>query len=415
VRRRRRVATCKARKLAYCFGARASLNIGFVRRESQRPEDFLELLERSRRGKLKVYLGFAAGVGKTFRMLEEAHVLRRRGVDVVLAYIEPHDRPETLALIDGLEVVPRKKIEFHGVAIEEMDLHRVLERKPTLAIVDELAHTNAPGLEHEKRYEDVAEILDAGINVMTALNIQHVESLNDLIRRATGVAVRETVPDAFIAQADQVVNVDVPVDDLLERLKAGKVYKAEKVEQALQSFFKTDNLENLREIALRELAEDVARKRERKTITQAVKRSESNPAAPTAERVLVCMASNSPYAKELLRRGSRLAGRLNMRWYVVYVETPSENPVTIDSEVQRRLLENLELARSLGAEVQKLEGADVVSTILDFAGSHSVQHIVVGRSLRPRWRELLSGSFIDQLVRHADGIDIHVVTFPGTP
>lgn len=383
-------------------------------RESQRPEDFLELLERSRRGKLKVYLGFAAGVGKTFRMLEEAHVLKRRGVDVVLAYIEPHDRPETLALVNGLEVVPRKRIEFHGVLVEEMDLPAVLARKATVVIVDELAHTNAPGLEHEKRYEDVAEILDAGINVMTAINIQHVESLNDLIRRATGVAVRETVPDAFIAQADQVVNVDVPVEDLLDRFKAGKVYRAEKVEQALQSFFKTDNLENLREIALRELAEDVARKRERKTTTSKITRSDRTAAAPTADRVLVCMASNSPFAKELLRTGSRLAGRLNMKWFVVYVETPSESPVAIDAEVQRRLLENLELARSLGAEVQKLEGTDVVQTILEFARRSSVRHIVVGRSFRSRWREMFTGSFVDQLVRQADGIGIYVVTFPRT-
>jgi two-component system sensor histidine kinase KdpD len=382
-----------------------------VRRESQRPEDFLELLERSRRGKLKVYLGFAAGVGKTYRMLEEAHVLRRRGVDVVLAYIEPHDRPETLALIDGLEVVPRKRIEFHGVAIEEMDVDGVLARKPTVAIVDELAHTNAPGLRHEKRYLDVAEILDAGINVMTALNIQHVESLNDLIRRATSVAVRETVPDAFIAQADQVVNVDVSVEDLVDRLKAGKVYGRDKIEQALESFFKTDNLESLREIALREVAEDVSRKRDRKTTTSAVPRPEALPA--TAERVLVCMASNSPQAQALLRRGSRIAGRLNAKWYVVYVETPRESPVLVDAEVQRRLHENLELARSLGAEVHKLEGTDVARTILDFARSHSVQHVVIGRSFRPRWREILSGSFIDDLIRQADGVDIHVVTLTG--
>ena len=384
-----------------------------MRRESQRPEDFLELLERSRRGKLKVYLGFAAGVGKTFRMLEEAHVLRRRGVDVVLAYVEPHDRPETLALIDGLEVVPRKKLEFHGVTIEELDLDAVLARKPTVAIVDELAHTNAPGLRHEKRYQDVAEVLDAGINVMTALNIQHVESLNDLILRATGVAVRETVPDAFIAQADQVVNVDVTVEDLVDRLKAGKVYGRDKIEQALESFFKTDKLESLREIALREVAEDVSRKRDRKTTTSAVPRPEAPPA--TADRVLVCMASNSPQAQALLRRGSRIAGRLNAKWYVVYVETPHESPVLVDAEVQRRLHENLELARSLGAEVHKLEGTEVARTILDFARSHSVQHVVIGRSFRPRWREILAGSFIDQLIRQADGIDIHVVTVPGTP
>ncbi len=385
-----------------------------MERTTQRPEDFLELLERARRGKLKVYLGFAAGVGKTFRMLEEAHVLKRRGVDVVLGYVEPHDRADTLALVQGLEVVPRKKIEFHGVTVEEMDLDAVLARKPMVAVVDELAHTNAPGLRNHKRYEDVAELLDAGINVLSALNIQHLESLNDLIRRATGTAVRETVPDAFLAQADQVVNVDVSVEDLVDRLKSGKVYNKDKVEQALESFFRTENLENLREIALREVAEDVFRKRDRKTATGRTARGEAMTPPATADRVLVCLASNSPQAKELLRRGSRLSGRLNAKWYVVYVETPSESPVLMDSEVQRRLHENLELARSLGAEVVKLEGKDVAQTILDFARAHSVQHIVVGRSFRSRLSEVLMGSLIDRLVRGADGIDIHVATFSKT-
>jgi two-component system sensor histidine kinase KdpD len=382
-------------------------------RESTRPEDFLELLERSRHGKLKIYLGFAAGVGKTFRMLEEAHVLKKRGVDVVLAYIEPHDRAETLALIEGLEVVPRKKIEFHGVTVEEMDLDAVIKRKPTVAVVDELAHTNAPGLKHHKRYEDVLELLENGINVMGALNIQHLESLNDLIRRATGVTVRETVPDSFFSQADQVVSVDVSVEDLIDRLKSGKVYKEAKIAQALESFFKSENLENLREVALREVAEDVVRKRDRARVTSRVRQSDKAVpvASPTADRVLVCMASNSPHAKELLRRGARLAGRLNSRWYVVYVETPRESPMLVDSEVQRRLHENLELARSLGAETVKLEGKDVAKTILDFARSHNVQQIVIGRSYRSPLRSLISGSVVDELVREGRGIDVYVVTF----
>lgn len=374
-------------------------------KERGKPEDFLELLERSRRGRLKIYLGFAAGVGKTYRMLEEAHALKRRGIDVVLGYVEPHDRPETIALIDGLEVVPRKKIEFRGVAVEELDLAAVIRRKPTVAVVDELAHTNAPGLEHRKRYEDVLAILDAGINVMGAMNVQHIESLNDMIRKATNVVVRETVPDAFIARADQVVNVDVSIEDLLERLKAGKVYKTEKVEQALASFFRPDNLANLREVTLREIAEDVGRRREREH------GPEPATASATAGRVLVCLASNSPHAKELLRRGSRLAGKFNPRWFAAYVRTPSESPVRVDAEVQRRLHENLELARSLGAEVVQLEGDDVAGAILDFARKSSVQHVVVGRSYLPRWRELLRGSIIDRLIREARGLDVHVVTF----
>jgi two-component system sensor histidine kinase KdpD len=375
-------------------------------RERAKPEDFLELLERTRRGRLKIYLGFAAGVGKTYRMLEEAHALKRRGVDVVLAYIEPHDRPETLALVEGLEVVPRKRLEFRGVAVEEMDLDAVLARKPTLAIVDELAHTNAPGLKHRKRAEDVLEILDAGINVMGALNVQHIESLNDMIRKVTGVLVRETVPDSFIARADQIVNVDVPVEDLLERLKAGKVYKNEKVEQALESFFRSENLASLREVTLREIAEDVGRRREREH-----GRPEPEAASPTAGRVLVAISSASPQAKELLRRGSRLAGKFNPKWFAAYVRTSNESPTRVDSEVQRRLHENLELARSLGAEVVQLEGEDVVRALLEFARKSSVQHIVVGRSYLPRWRELLRGSIIDRLIREAKGLDVHVLTF----
>ena len=383
-------------------------------REKTRPEDFLELLERSRRGKLKLYLGFAAGVGKTYRMLEEARTLRKRGVDVVLGYIEPHDRVDTLALVEGLEIVPRRKIEFHGVGVEEMDLDAVLKRKPTLAIVDEIPHTNAPGLRHRKRYEDVTELLDAGINVIGAMNIQHLESLNDLIRRATGITVRETVPDSFIAQADQVVNVDVSIEELLDRLKSGKIYRPDKVEQALASFFVSENLASLREVTLREVAEDVGRRRERSRTGTHPRPASDGPeraAAAAADRVLVCMASNSPQAKELLRRGSRLAGRLNPRWFVVYVETPHESPTLVDSEIQRRLHDNLELARSLGAEVVKLEGTDVAAAILEFARKNAVQHVVLGRSYRSWWRELTQGSVIDRLMRDAHGIDIHVMTF----
>ncbi|HZU99687.1 MAG TPA: universal stress protein [Planctomycetota bacterium] len=386
-------------------------------RGTGRPEDFLELLERSRRGRLKLYLGFAAGVGKTYRMLEEAHALKKRGVDVVLGYIEPHDRAETLALVEGLEVVPRHEVEFHGVKVEEMDLDAVLKRKPTIVIVDEIPHTNVPGARHRKRYEDVLELLDAGINVIGAMNIQHLESLNDLVRRATNVSVRETVPDSFLSQADQIVNVDVSIEELLERLKSGKVYRPEKVEQALTSFFIPENLESLREVTLREIAEDIGRRRERSR-TSAHARPPSSAGierAATADRVLVCLASNSPQAKEILRRGSRLAGRLNERWFVVYVETPHESPTLVDAEVQRRLHENLELARSLGAEIVKLEGTDVAETILDFARKHEVQHIVVGRSRRSRWRELLQGSVIERLLRGAHGIDIHVMTFEDEP
>src|SRR6478752_8377806 len=224
-----------------------------------RPEDFLELVQKGKRGRLKLYIGFAAGVGKTYRMLEEAHALKKRGVDVVVGFVETHGRRETAALIDGLEVIPRRKIEYRGVSIEEMSLNNILRRNPALALVDELAHTNVPGSHNKKRYQDVIELLDAGINVIGAVNVQHLESLNDVVERATGVGVRETIPDGFLKQADQVVNLDLTVEDLQERLRAGKIYASDKVPQALERFFQRGNLATLRELALREVAESLER------------------------------------------------------------------------------------------------------------------------------------------------------------
>ena len=227
--------------------------------DRKRPEDFLELVERAKRGRLKVYIGSAAGVGKTYQMLEEAHALKKRGVDVVLAFIETHDRLDTAALIEGLEVIPRQRVEYKGVAIEEMDLDAVLQRRPQVAIVDELAHTNAPFCRNKKRYQDVLELLDAGINLICAFNVQHLESLNDMVKQATGVIVRETVPDSILKRADQVVDIDLAVEDLIDRLRAGKIYAPEKVSWALENFFQPEKLAVLREIALREVAESVDR------------------------------------------------------------------------------------------------------------------------------------------------------------
>ncbi|TMB02042.1 MAG: histidine kinase [Deltaproteobacteria bacterium] len=368
---------------------------------SRRPEDFLELVERARRGRLKLYVGFAAGVGKTYRMLEEAHDLRRRGVDVVVAFVEPHARAETEVLIDGLEVVPRLRIEYRGVAVEEMDLDAVLRRKPQVALVDEIPHTNAPGSRNRKRYQDVLALLDAGINVIGALNVQHLESLNDLIERATSVAVRETVPDSFLKQADQVVNLDLAVEDLQERLRSGKIYATEKIPWALENFFKDHNLATLRELALREVAESLDR-------AGAARR---DPELKAAGRVMVCLASNPPRAKTLLARGSRMAGRLNTDWYVVYVETPEEAPHLIDAEAQRHLLANIDKAKELGAEVVRLKAADPAQALLDFARTHGVAHVIVGRSLHPWWRQILRGSVVTRLLREAEEFDLHVVSF----
>jgi two-component system sensor histidine kinase KdpD len=376
----------------------------FAMTKPTRADDFLSLVERAQRGHLKLYIGFAAGVGKTYRMLEEAHAMKRRGVDIVLGLIETHGRQETQALIDGLEVVPRRRIDYRGVIVEEMDLDGVLARRPKVAVVDELAHTNVPGGRHRKRYQDVLELLDAGINVIGAFNIQHLESLNDLVSRNAGVAVRETIPDSFLKQADQVVNLDLAVEDLLERLKAGKIYPADKVPWALEHFFKDNNLSTLRELSLREVAESLDRSS-----------ANNGREAPrgAAGRVMVCMSSYPPHAATLLRRGSRMAGRLSTDWFVVYVETPHEAPNLIDSEVQRHLHANIETAKELGAEVIKLRGRDPVATLLDFARSHGVGHIIIGRSHQPWWRQLLARSVPLRLVKEAEGFDVHIVSFDG--
>ncbi|MBI3799097.1 MAG: universal stress protein [Deltaproteobacteria bacterium] len=374
--------------------------------ERSRPEDFLELVERAKRGRLKIYIGPAAGVGKTYQMLEEAHILKKRGVDVVLGFIETHDRPETEALVEGLECIPRQRFEYRGVVVEEMDLDAVLARRPQVAIVDELPHTNVPGCRNKKRYQDVLELLDAGINVICAMNVQHLESLNDVVKQTTDVVVRETVPDSFLRQADQVVNLDLAVEDLLERLRAGKIYSEDKVAWALEHFFKAENLSILREIALREVAENIDR-----SVSAHSPADEASRRAAASGRVMVCMSSYPPHGATLLRRGSRMAGRLNTDWFAVYVETPHEAPTRIDAEAQRHLLDNIEKARQLGAEVVRLRAKDPVPALLEFARSHGVGHIIIGRSQQPWWRQLLSRSIMLRLVKEADGFDIHIVSF----
>ena len=375
-----------------------------------RADDFLELVERGKRGRLKLYIGFAAGVGKTYRMLEEAHALGKRGVDIVVGFVETHGRAETAALIEGLEVVPRRQVEYRGVTVEEMSINNILKRKPAVAIVDEIAHTNVPGSHNRKRYQDVLELLDAGINVIGAFNVQHLESLKDIVERVTGVPIRETVPDSFLKQADQVVNLDLAVEDLQERLRAGKIYDENKVGWALEHFFKDANLAHLRELALREVAESVERASARRPPT-----AEASPAAiadhtGTGSRVMVCLSSASPRGATLVRKGSRLAGRLSTDWFVVFVETPKEAPDRIDAEAQRHLMSNTDLARELGAEVIRLRAPDPVEGILEFARSHSVGHIVAGRSHQAGWKQLLGRTVPMRLVREATGLDVHIVS-----
>jgi len=373
-------------------------------RDRPSPETLLAKLKESERPRLRVYLGAAAGVGKTYQMLEDAHQLKRQGVDIVIAFVEPHGRAETAALIGDLEQVPLRRIEYRGVTLEEMDVEAVIARRPEIAIVDELAHTNVPGSKNQKRYEDVLELLDAGISVITAVNIQHIESLNDAILRTTGVRVRETIPDSFLRRADEVVNVDVSVDTLRTRLRQGKIYGVEKIEQALNNFFRKSNLSALRELALRQLAEDQAEKaqgdREREGLENAV----------IPEKVMVCMASRGS-AKRLLRIGSRIAGKLASDWYAVYVETPNEEPGRIDPRDYAALQENIRLAKELGAKVVRLKGRRVADALIDFARREGVTHVIFGQSARSRWEMFLRGSVINRFLSEVRNATVQVVPF----
>lgn len=334
-----------------------------------RAESFLRMIRKSRRGKLKIYLGYAAGVGKTWQMLLEAHRLKDSGIDVVAGLVETHGRKETGALIQGLETVPLLKIPYKSIEMEDLDLAAVLKRRPEVVLVDELAHTNPPGSRNAKRHQDVEDLLDAGIHVISTLNVQHLESLYETVERAVGVKVRERIPDRIVLEADQIVNVDITAEDLIQRLKDGKIYGAERIETALDHFFKPVNLEQLRELTLRELAAQIdSRQREPHTAEL--------PSSP--DQVMVCLSSRGPNSDALLRYASRLAGRLNRNWYAVYVQTRKERPTAIDATTQRILARTLTLAHQLGATVFTYKGDDVVKTLLEFAREYRVGHLVIG-------------------------------------
>jgi len=375
--------------------------------DGHKPGDFLELLQEAKKGRLKIFLGFAAGVGKTYQMLKEAQALKSRGIDIVIGFIETHNRPETADQIQDIEIVPRKKIEYRNMVIEEMDVAAVIARNPQIVIVDEVAHTNVPGSGNKRRYQDILRILEKGINVICAFNIQHLESLNNLVERTVEIAIRETVPDSLLKQADQVVTVDLAVEDLLDRLRSGKIYAPDKVEWALSNFFQPEHLSALRELALREVAESL----ERGNHSPATKKNSTQPPSKPIRRVMVCLASASPRALVLLRKGSRLAGKLNTHWFAVYVETPREDPMKIDAETHRLLMSTLEMARELGAEVVRLQASDPVGSLLEFAMSHGVGDIIIGRSNQPWWKQALGLSPVHRLINEALGFDVHVVSY----
>lgn len=366
------------------------------------PETLLAKLKQNEKARLRVYIGAAAGVGKTYQMLEDAHLLKKQGVDICLALIETHGRAETEELLGGLERIPLRHIEYRGVTLEEMDVEAVIRRRPTMVLVDELAHTNVPGSLNYKRYEDVLEILDQGISVITAVNVQHLESLNDVVARVTGVRVKETIPDSFLRRADEVVNIDVSVDTLRTRLRQGKIYGVEKIEQALGNFFRKGNLTALRELALRQVAEDQAARahdyREREGLEQA--------ALP--EKVMVAIASRGS-AKRLLRTGSRIAGRLASDWCAVYVETPREEPGRIKPQDRAALTENINFASELGARIVNLKSPRVADALIDFARREGITHVVFGQSARSRWDMLLHGSIINRFLAEVRDATVHVV------
>jgi two-component system sensor histidine kinase KdpD len=362
------------------------------------PEDFLQLIQRQARGKLKVYLGSSAGVGKTYSMLVEGNRLRQRGIDVVIGYVEPHERPETTAQIDKLEIVPPRVALYHGIEIREMDLAAVLARKPTVALVDEFAHTNSPGSKNQKRYEDVADLLDAGISVITTLNVQHLESLYNVIEVATGIKVKERIPDSVVAQADQIINIDLPAEDLIERLKAGKIYALDRVERAMGNFFTEANLTRLREITFSEVANFLDRRQ------RLLKPDGNKPSSMS--KVMVAISSQGPHPETLLRKTARLASQLNAEWYVVYVRTSREAPDRVAAETHRRLTDTLEIAQKMGGTVLILKSNDIAAALSSFAREYGITQVVMGKS-QPRqgWRRF-HPSLVDRLSATLGGVDI---------
>ena len=364
------------------------------------PEAFLRLAARSARpGKLKVYLGMAAGVGKTYKMLDDAHGLRNHGTDAVVGYVETHGRAETEARIGDLEVVPRKQVSYQGVVLPEMDLDAILRRKPDVVLVDELAHTNAPGCRNEKRWKDVEEILAAGISVMAAVNVQHLEGVQDVVGSVTGIEVRERLPDRIVRDADALVVVDLPVEELRERIRIGKVYAPEKAEQALSSFFTEEKLTRLRELTLFQTADH---------IEADAHDSGAIEAASTLPRVAVAIPLEPETARKLILRGSRIAGRMNTRWFALHVRRPRERPERLTARQHRALTENVELAMTLGATVVVREAENAAREILSFVREQYVGVLVVGPPSRRGLEARLVPGTVDRLLAATEGFDLLV-------
>jgi len=363
-------------------------------------EQFLDLIRKSRRGKFKIYIGMSAGVGKTYRMLQEAQTLLRNGIDIKIGYIETHNRSETHALLDGLPVIPRRKLFYKGKELEELDVQAILNLHPEVVIVDELAHTNIEGSKNEKRWQDVMDILDAGINVISAVNIQHIESLNDEVKEITGVNVAERIPDSVLQQADEVVNIDLTADELVNRLKEGKIYTTDKIERALQNFFQSDRILQLRELALKEVASQVERK-----VETEIPRNVSI----KHERFLACIGSNENTARNIIRKTARLANYYHSKWWLLYVQTPKEDGDKIGLAAQRHLINNFKLATELGAEVIKIKRTNIAKGIFEVTEQKSITTICIGKPHLNLFNVILNTAVFNQLLNKLSAADIDIV------
>lgn len=363
-------------------------------------QHFLDLIKKSRRGKFKVYIGMSAGVGKSFRMLQEAHSLLKNGIDIKIGYIETHNRKETHDLLEGLPIVPRRKLFYKGKELEEMNVQAIINLRPEVVVVDELAHTNIEGSKNEKRWQDVMEILEAGINVISAVNIQHIESLNEEVKKITGIEVKERIPDSVLAQADEVVNIDLTSDELITRLKEGKIYKAEKIQTALKNFFKSEHILQLRELALKEVASQV----ERKVEIEVPKNKNIR-----HEKFLACISSNETTAKKVIRKTARLANYYNSKWCLLYVQLPSESADKIALDKQRHLINNFKLATQLGAEVIKVEHTKIAKAIIEQAEQKKITTICIGKPHINFIKIILATNIFKQLLNKLTTSEIDLI------
>ena len=361
---------------------------------------FLELIQKSRRGKFKLYIGMIAGVGKTYRMLLETKNLLNNNIDVKIGCIETHNRADIVELLKGLPIIPRKKIFYKGKELEEMDMQAILNLRPEVVIIDELAHTNIPGSSNEKRWQDVVDILNAGINVISAINIQHIESLYLDIKQITGIEVHERIPDSVLELADEIVNIDLPADELIDRLKAGKIYEKTKIDTALRNFFQSDKILQLRELALKEVAGQVERKIEREVFTETKRRP---------EKFLACISKNHEMSSKIIRKTARIAGYYTAKWYVLYVQTPDEAFDKIRLEDQRHLLKNFELATKLGGEVVRIKSKDIANAITSLAKEKHISSLIIGKPGINIFKYLLHITLFNKLLKELSNSDIDIL------